>query len=276
MAQEMTKNRVCFIGAGNMTRAIIAGLINSGYGPEFIQATNPSRPKLDALEADFGVQVSHDNLSAARGADVIVLAVKPQLMEQVCQPLQDIDMSGKLLITIAAGIPAKRYADYLGQDVRLIRVMPNTPMQIGIGMSGAFAPDNISDEQKSVCGHLLASCGEVVWVDKEADLNLVIALAGSSPAYFFLFMDAMIEAGKSLGMDEEKARILVQQAALGAAQMVKQNPDLSPAELKSNVASKGGTTAEALATFEAGNLPALVKSAMQNCIKRAEEMARTF
>ncbi|NMH64696.1 pyrroline-5-carboxylate reductase [Shewanella salipaludis] len=272
----MTHHKVCFIGAGNMPRSIISGLVKSGYPATLIQASNPSTPKLEALAADFGIRVTQDNRAAAQEADVVVLSVKPQLMQAVCEELSDIDFSNKLVVTIAAGVTAARYGDYFKQPIKLIRTMPNTPTQIGVGMTGLYAADDVAAADRSLCERLMASGGEVVWVDKEADLNQVIALAGSSPAYFFLFMEAMMDAGMEMGMDEAKARQLVQQAALGAAQMLKQNPQLSPAELRHNVTSKGGTTAEAIATFERGDLRGLVKQAMSNCIKRAEDMAKTF
>ncbi|MCK7629623.1 pyrroline-5-carboxylate reductase [Shewanella sp. JNE10-2] len=272
----MEQQKICFIGAGNMTRSIISGLIHSGYPAKLIQATNPSQGKLDALQTDFGVLVSQDNLSSAQNADVIVLSVKPQLMQQVCEALQAIDMSKKLVITIAAGVKAQRYSDYLAQDITLIRAMPNTPMQIGVGMTGLYAPQAISTDQKAICDRLMSSGGEIVWVNEEAELDQVIALSGSSPAYFFLLMESMIDAGKQMGIDEYKARMLVQQAALGAAMMAKQNPELDLGQLRENVTSKGGTTAQAIATFEAANMRGLVKKAMENCINRAEEMAKTF
>ncbi|BDA59774.1 pyrroline-5-carboxylate reductase [Shewanella xiamenensis] len=272
----MSQQKICFIGAGNMTRSIISGLIRSGYPASQVQATNPSQGKLDALAHDFGVRVSQDNVSAAQDADVIVLSVKPQLMEQVCQALQDIDMSNKLIITIAAGIKAERYSQYLAQPITLVRTMPNTPMQIGVGMTGLYAPQPLSDAQKAITERLMSSGGEIVWVNEESEINQVIALAGSSPAYFFLLMESMIDAGKQMGMDEAKARSLVQQAALGAAMMAKQNPELTLGNLRENVTSKGGTTAQAIATFEAADLRGVVKNAMENCINRAEEMAKTF
>ncbi|WP_330148873.1 pyrroline-5-carboxylate reductase [Shewanella xiamenensis] len=272
----MSQQKICFIGAGNMTRSIISGLIRSGYPASQVQATNPSQGKLDALAHDFGVRVSQDNVSAAQDADVIVLSVKPQLMEQVCQALQDIDMSHKLIITIAAGIKAERYSQYLAQPITLVRTMPNTPMQIGVGMTGLYAPHPLSDAQKAITERLMSSGGEIVWVNEESEINQVIALAGSSPAYFFLLMESMIDAGKQMGMDEAKARSLVQQAALGAAMMAKQNPELTLGNLRENVTSRGGTTAQAIATFEAADLRGVVKKAMENCINRAEEMAKTF
>ncbi|MCL1078308.1 pyrroline-5-carboxylate reductase [Parashewanella spongiae] len=272
----MTSRKICFIGSGNMARSIISGLVNGGYPANLIESTNPSAGKLTALQSEFGISVSHDNHQAAQNADVIVLAVKPQLMQAVCEHLQNIDVSSKLIITIAAGIPAKRYSDYLNQPINLIRTMPNTPTQIGVGVTGVFAPANITEPQKQLCQTIMATGGDVVWVEKESDLNNVIALAGSSPAYFFMFMESMIQVGEELGMPAESVRLMVQQAALGAAEMVKQNPQLSAAELRQNVTSKGGTTAEAIATFEKGGLRDLIESSMKNCIKKAEDMEKLF
>ncbi|GIU33948.1 pyrroline-5-carboxylate reductase [Shewanella schlegeliana] len=272
----MTQKKVCFIGAGNMTRSIVSGLVKSGYAPELIEATNPSQPKLDAMQADFGIKVSNSNLDAAQTADVIVLGVKPHLMQLVGEELSGLDLADKLIITIAAGVTAKRYGDYFKQEIKLIRTMPNTPTQIGVGLTGLYAGEEISTEQKTIAETLMATGGEVVWVDKEDDLNQVIALAGSSPAYFFLFLESMVESAVKGGMPEVAAREMAQQAALGAALMAKQNPDVSLAQLRANVTSKGGTTAQAVETFEKGNLRGLVDSAMGNCIARAEEMAKQY
>ncbi|QIR15166.1 pyrroline-5-carboxylate reductase [Shewanella aestuarii] len=272
----MTQAKICFIGAGNMTRSIVSGIVKSGYPSHLVHATNPSQAKLDALKADFGIEVSNENTQAAAEADVIVLSVKPQLMQQVCEQMQHLDLSNKLIITIAAGITASRYSDYFNQPIKLIRTMPNTPTQLGVGMTGLYADASISAEHKAICQTLMQTGGKVLWVDKEEDLNQVIALAGSSPAYFFLFIEAMIESGIKMGMDAANARALAEQAALGAAQMVIENQDLSLATLRNNVTSKGGTTAQAIATFEQGDLRGLVDQAMNNCVDRAEEMAKLF
>ncbi|QYJ85221.1 pyrroline-5-carboxylate reductase [Shewanella mesophila] len=272
----MTQKKICFVGAGNMTRSITSGLVKSGYAPELIHATNPSEAKLIALHQELGIKVSHDNLKATEEADVVILAVKPQLMEQVCQQLSQLDLSQKLIVTIAAGVTAKRYHDFFKQPIKLIRTMPNTPTQVGYGMTGLYAEPSVSDADKALCEQIMKSGGEVVWVSKEDELNQVIALAGSSPAYFFLMMEAMIDSAKQDGVDESVARALVQQAALGAAQMVKHNAELSARQLRENVTSKGGTTAQALAAFEQADLRGIVRGAMHDCIARAEEMAKQF
>lgn len=272
----MVENKLCFIGAGNMTRCITSGLVKSGYTPSLIHATNPSIEKLNALKHDLNIKVSQDNLTAAKDADVIILSVKPHFMQAVCEQLSVLDLTHKLIITIAAGITATRYCDYFAQKIKLIRAMPNTPTQIGVGMTGLFADENISQQQKEIAEQLMLSGGEILWVDTEEELNQVIALAGSSPAYFFLFMEAMLGATKNSGIDALKARQLVQQAALGAAQMVIQNPELSVSQLRENVTSKGGTTAQAITAFESGNIRGLVKQAMNDCVTRAQDMAKQY
>ncbi|QYJ88961.1 pyrroline-5-carboxylate reductase [Shewanella halotolerans] len=272
----MTQKKICFIGAGNMTRSITSGLVKGGYAPELIHATNPSEAKLVALKNDLGIQVSHDNLQAADEADVIVLAVKPQLMQQVCEAMSGLNLKDKLIVTIAAGVTAERYHAFFKQPIQLIRTMPNTPTQIGLGMTGLYAEQGVSAQDRELCEQLMQTGGETVWVEKEEDLNQVIALAGSSPAYFFLMMEAMIDSAKQDGVDEQTAREMVQQAALGAASMVKQNPQLSPAQLRENVTSKGGTTAQALAAFERAGLREIVRTAMHDCMDRAQEMAKQF
>ncbi|QLE84685.1 MULTISPECIES: pyrroline-5-carboxylate reductase [Shewanella] len=272
----MIQKKICFIGAGNMTSSITSGLVKSGYNPQLIHATNPSQAKLDKLSQQLGIKTSNDNLPAAAEADVVVLCVKPHLMESVCQQLSQLDMTDKLVITIAAGVTANRYQDYFNQPIKLVRTMPNTPTQIGVGMTGLFADDKVSQSDKDYVEQLMASGGEVVWVNQEDELNQVIALAGSSPAYFFLMMEAMIDSAKQDGVDEQAARALVQQAAMGAAAMVKQNPQLSAAQLRENVTSKGGTTAQAVAAFEQADLRGIVRNAMHDCIARAEEMAKQY
>ncbi|MCL1126541.1 pyrroline-5-carboxylate reductase [Shewanella surugensis] len=272
----MSQKNICFIGAGNMTYGIVSGLINSGYSPQLISVTNPSRPKLDAMAADFGIHVFHDNVEAADLADIIVLSVKPQFMQVACEQLSSLDLSQKLIITIAAGIKAQRYPEYVKQPIKLIRTIPNTPTQIGMGFTGLFAEEGVSYDQKRTCEQLMTASGEILWFDKEQDLNDVLALSSSSPAYFFLFMEAMVESAVKNGIEENKARQMAQQAALGAAQMVKHHPEMSLEQLRLNVTSKGGVTAEAVDTFEKGNLRGLVDEAMSNCIARAEEIAEQF
>ncbi|MGN5150389.1 pyrroline-5-carboxylate reductase [Aeromonas enteropelogenes] len=274
----MQHKTIAFIGAGNMSRSIIAGLVKSGYPAEKITAANPSRPKLEALASDYGINVTQNNADAARHAEVIVLAVKPQLMADMLGALVGElgSLSDKLLISIAAGIKVARLGEMAGGHARIIRTMPNTPALLGLGMTGLYAPDTVGQEDRDFAEQMMQAVGKTLWVEQESGINGVIAAAGSAPAYFFLFMQAIAEEAEAMGFRPEQARLLVQQTALGAATMVEQNPALALATLREQVTSKGGTTAEAIKTFQQQGLMPLTAQAMQAAVARAAEMETLF
>ncbi|QJR80062.1 pyrroline-5-carboxylate reductase [Alteromonas pelagimontana] len=270
----MQQKKLAFIGAGNMSRSIISGLIQSGYSQENILASNPSTPKLDALKKDFGIHTSQSNDEACQFADAIVLAVKPQMMGEMCQALQNNNLSDKLFLSIAAGLPVARLQAMLGGDYPVVRIMPNTPSLLGKGMSGMYADDKVSAADKQYVDDVMGSVGETVWVEQEEGINGVIAAAGSSPAYFFLFLQAMQEEAMNMGFEKDIARKMVQQAMLGAAEMVCHNQNLELSELRAQVTSKGGTTAAACNTLIDEGLSDTVAKAMRAAVARAEEMAK--
>ncbi len=272
----MEQRTIAFIGAGNMAHAIIAGLVTSGYPAQRIIASAPSQANLASLHSQYAIQVTSDNLAAARQADVVVLAVKPQLMAEVCQPMQVIDWSNKLVISIAAGISVARLQQLLAAQPALVRVMPNTPSLVNQGMAGLFAAPEANQGDKHFTEQLMNSVGKTCWVREESAINSVIAAAGSAPAYFFLFMEAMQAEAIAQGFDKQTARLLVEQSALGAAQMVAENPQLELATLREQVTSKGGTTAQAITTFEQHQLAEIVAKAMQAAVRRAQEMEKLF
>ncbi|MFM4832768.1 pyrroline-5-carboxylate reductase [Aeromonas media] len=272
------KRTLAFIGAGNMSRSIIAGLIQAGYPAGRIIAANPSRPKLDELADQFGIRITQNNAEAAREADVIVLAVKPQLMAAMLEALvaELGSLAGKLLISIAAGIKVERLQEMAGGHSRIIRTMPNTPSLLGLGMTGLYAPTGIEQADRDFAEQMMQAVGKTLWVAQESGINGVIAAAGSAPAYFFLFMQGIAEEAEAMGFTPEQARLLVQQTALGAAAMVEQNPELSLQALREQVTSKGGTTAEAVKTFQEQGLKPLTSRAMQAAVTRAAEMETLF
>lgn len=272
------KRTLAFIGAGNMSRSIIAGLIQAGYPAGRIIAANPSRPKLDELADQFGIRITQNNAEAAREADVIVLAVKPQLMAAMLEALvaELGSLAGKLLISIAAGIKVERLQEMAGGHSRIIRTMPNTPSLLGLGMTGLYAPTGINQADRDFAEQMMQAVGKTLWVAQESGINGVIAAAGSAPAYFFLFMQGIAEEAEAMGFTPEQARLLVQQTALGAAAMVEQNPELSLQALREQVTSKGGTTAEAVKTFQEQGLKPLTSRAMQAAVTRAAEMETLF
>ncbi|MFM5856573.1 pyrroline-5-carboxylate reductase [Aeromonas rivipollensis] len=272
------KRTIAFIGAGNMSRSIIAGLIQAGYPAGRITAANPSRPKLDALADQFGIRITQNNAEAAREAEVIVLAVKPQLMAAMLEALvvELGSLEGKLLVSIAAGIKVERLQEMAGGHGRIIRTMPNTPSLLGLGMTGLYAPSGIEQADRDFAEQMMQAVGKTLWVAQESGINGVIAAAGSAPAYFFLFMQGIAEEAEAMGFTPEQARLLVQQTALGAAAMVEQNPELSLQTLREQVTSKGGTTAEAVRTFQEQGLKPLTARAMQAAVTRAAEMEILF
>lgn len=274
----MQQKKITFIGAGNMASSIISGLVKDGYPSQLICAAEPNQAATQKLVDTFSIIGSQDNNQSAQWAEVIVLAVKPQIMADVCEALiaGGVDFSNKLVISIAAGVSVARLQAILGADTAIIRTMPNTPALLQKGMTGLFASTQVSEQDKTFSGELLASVGETVWVDEESQINAVIAASGSAPAYFFLFMEAMQNKAIDMGFSEQEARLLVLQSALGSAEMVKQNPDLDLATLRENVTSKGGTTAEAVRTFNDLELSQIVAKAMQAASDRGEEMEKLF
>lgn len=274
----MIHKKITFIGAGNMAGSIISGLVKDGYPTELICASDPASENTQKLNHLYNIKQSQDNKESADWAEVIVLAVKPQIMGVVCQSLaeQKIDFSNKLVISIAAGISVQRLHSLLGENTPVIRTMPNTPALLQKGMTGLFASPQVTAEGKQFAGDLMNAVGETVWVIDESMINAIIAASGSAPAYFFLFMEAMQNKAMEMGLNEQQARLLVQQSALGSSEMVKQNPDLSIAKLRENVTSKGGTTAEALRTFYELDLNETVAKAMQAAADRGAEMEKLF
>ncbi|MGK2946755.1 MAG: pyrroline-5-carboxylate reductase [Candidatus Malihini olakiniferum] len=273
----MQHRKLTFIGAGNMSQAIIAGLVNGGYPGDLICVCAPSATRRNALAQRYGVMSSDDNVAAAQGADVVILAVKPQLIASICKPLRGVlNVPGKLVLSVAAGVSVPRFYELLGEPLTLIRIMPNTPSLVGKGMSGLYAPANVSAEERTFSTKLMQGVGKICWVDEESSINNFIAAAGSAPAYFFLFMEAMQQEAIRQGFTQKSARQLVQQAALGAAVLAEASPETPLATLRENVASKGGTTAEALRVFNERKLTQTVADVMQAVVRRAQEMEKLF
>lgn len=272
----MQYKKLAFIGTGNMAYAIIQGLLKSGYPANQIIACNKSNIERRVELQAVGIATNFTNREAVEQADVVVLAVKPQMMAEVCAEFAEVDFREKWLISVAAGISVARLESLLPSAQQIIRTMPNTPALIGEGMTGLFAKKSVDSTACEFAQNLMSAVGRYFWVDSEEKLNHIIALTGSSPAYFFRFMEAMQQAAVKMGFSEQEARFLVQSAALGSARLVEANPETSLARLRENVTSKGGTTAKALEVFEQHNLAQTVEQAMQAAIARAEEMEKSL
>jgi pyrroline-5-carboxylate reductase len=268
----MAQPNIAFIGAGNMAKAIIGGLLAEGFTRTQLSAAGPRLETLTKVADEYGIAVATDNAATAARADVIVLAVKPQMLKQVALGLQDSLGHKPLIISLAAGITTASIAQWLGAEHAIIRCMPNTPAQLRAGASGLFANAAVSDAQKSSANAILGAVGIVQWLDDESLLNPVTAVSGSGPAYFFLLMEAMIDAGVELGLTRECAAELTLQTALGAAMLAK-NSELDVAELRRRVTSPNGTTEQAILSFERDNLRVSVANAMTACANRAVELS---
>jgi pyrroline-5-carboxylate reductase len=266
---------IAFIGAGNMAASIIGGLVAKQFQCASIIASDPSAAALERLQATIpSLEITTDNNEAINRADVVVLAVKPQVMKTVAESIKPVIQSRQpLVISIAAGIEIGHLAKWLGDEVAIIRCMPNTPALVQRGATGLFANQHVSEQQKKIADNILSAIGISLWVDSEAQLDAVTAVSGSGPAYFFLVMEAMQAAGKKLGLSTEVANQLTLQTALGAAEMAIAS-DVDAAELRRRVTSPGGTTEQAIKTFEEGGLRELFDKALNAAHHRSEELAR--
>ncbi len=268
-----TPQTLAFIGAGNMAGSIMHGLIASGWPAARIIASEPTNDKLDSLSKTLGIQTTNNNAEAIAKADVVIVAVKPQVMQSVLEPLAaDFQRHQPLLISVAAGITEQALNRWVGGNIAIVRCMPNTPSLMQQGACGLYGNGQVSTEQKALTEQIMNTVGLSLWVDTEGGIDDVTALSGSGPAYFFLMMEAMIEAGMKLGVSRDIATQLVIQTALGAATMAKHS-DVDVAELRRRVTSPGGTTEQALLAFENGGLRDLVETAMQACKAQAETLA---
>jgi pyrroline-5-carboxylate reductase len=264
---------ICFIGAGNMSLSLMGGLLASGYPKDKILATDPSADRRQEVTQSLGISCLESNTEAAAQADIILLAVKPQQLEPVCKELANtVKTKGTLVISIAAGVRTDDIAFWLGGEAAIVRTMPNTPALIRSGATGLFATSAVSDSQKDQAENILRAAGLTVWVPQESDLDIVTAISGSGPAYYFLFMEAMQAAGQKLGLDESTARLLTIQTAFGAAKMALESPD-DCATLRKKVTSPNGTTEKAIQTFEQHDLRAIIEEAMTAAKDRAISLA---
>ncbi|MEQ8858310.1 MAG: pyrroline-5-carboxylate reductase [Pseudomonadales bacterium] len=263
---------IAFIGAGNMARSLISGLLAAGADAARLRAADPDAGQRQTLDK-LGVATFSDNDRAIRGADLVVLAVKPQVLGSVLKPLRL--ESTQLIVSIAAGVPLAALSRWTGKDLAIVRCMPNTPALLGAGITGMFASPTVTVAQRDGADAVLATAGRTLWVAEEAHLDSVTAVSGSGPAYFFYLMEAMIEAGVGLGLDRESATTLVLETAYGAARMAREGAQ-SPGALRVNVTSPGGTTERALSILDAAGVRDTLERAVSGAAQRARELAEEF
>jgi len=268
--------RITFLGGGHMATSLVGGLRAQGIAPANITVADPLPAQTEKLHRQFGVRVTQDNVEAVHDADVIVLSVKPQEMAGVAHGIAgEVRARRRLVISIAAGIRLQDLARWLGPETPLVRTMPNRPALIGAGITALYAAEGVGADDRRTVEQVMAACGSTVWVTAEEQLDVVTAVSGSGPAYFFLLVEALESAGIELGLAPETARRLAVETARGAGRMAAESSE-SPAELRAQVTSRGGTTAAALEVLEAAGVRAIFAEAVAAATRRSAELARQF
>lgn len=263
--------KIAFIGGGNMATSLIGGLVGNEFISSEIWVSDPSQEKLNALANKFAVNITTSNDQAIAAANIVVLAVKPQILPEVCRSF-GVSLEGKLCISIAAGINCALLNQILGEQIAVVRAMPNTPSLLQRGATGLYANAYVTEAQRKQAHVILDAVGYVAWVEQETLIDAVTATSGSGPAYFFLLMEAMIDAAIELGLESETATQLVLQTAAGAAAMAQQS-SVDVAELRQRVTSKGGTTEQAILSFENNQFRRIVAEALQAACSRSQQLA---
>jgi len=268
----LTSDTIAFIGGGNMARSLITGLLGAGTDPLHIVASDPMAAQRELL-AELGIRTTDDNGTAITDAGAVVLAVKPQVLGSVLKALPV--GSGQLLVSIAAGVPIAAITAWTRPGQPVVRCMPNTPALLGAGITALFANDAVDQAGLDRAEAILSAAGRTLWVNEEAKLDAVTAVSGSGPAYFFYLMEAMIEAGIDQGLDAETATVLTLETAYGAALMARERTS-TPAELRANVTSPGGTTAAAITALDNAETAAIIRRALNAARDRAQALATEF
>lgn len=263
--------KITFIGGGNMARALIGGLTRTGISAENITVSDPTAAQRNAAKSDFGVHVSADNAVAVADSRVVVLAVKPQIMDEVLASIRPAVPADCLIISVAAGVTLGALARGLGEGRPLVRAMPNTPALYGAGISGLAASPSVSEPDRALAESLLGAAGQTVWVDDEALMDAVTAVSGSGPAYFFALTEHLAAAGEKAGLPAVTAARLARATAIGAGVMLDRS-ELDAGELRDRVTSPGGTTEAALQSLLADDFDKILERAVDAAVERGRRL----
>ncbi|MHB8536033.1 MAG: pyrroline-5-carboxylate reductase [Sulfuricaulis sp.] len=267
---------VGFIGAGNMARSLAGGLLKNGWNTTQIILADPEPAQRQAIQTVLDVKSFADNGEVAARADVLVLAIKPQVFADVARALAHTVQKRKpLIVSIAAGVRIEDIERWLGGDLPIVRAMPNTAALIGSGASGMYANTRVNQVMRNQAESILRAVGVTVWLNDEELMDVVTALSGSGPAYFFLVMEILEEAAIDAGLDPGQARLLTLETAFGAAKMALEGHE-EPRQLRHRVTSPGGTTESAIKVLEEGGIRHQFKNAIRSAVNRAREIADLF
>ena len=262
---------ISFIGAGNIATCLINGLVRQGYAPSSLHASDPGEQAIGALLVLHPEINAHTgNVDAAMGRDVVVVCVKPGIVRGVCEEIAPV-VADAQVISVAAGVPLRSVSTWLGAGVAVTRCMPNTPIQIGQGMSVLCANDLVSDAQREAADKIFSSVGDTMWLESDRLMDLATAVSGSGPAYLFRIMEALIRGACQLGLPENAARRLITQTTLGSAALAARKDDL--AALRKSVTSKGGTTERGLLALQEADIDSVFLRVLQNAYDKARELS---
>ncbi|MED7787466.1 pyrroline-5-carboxylate reductase [Francisella sp. 19X1-34] len=267
--------KICFIGGGNMASAMIAGMVSHGYNASDIIVFDRNDKKRENLAQKYSISASKSLVETAKQADILILAIKPQGMVDLIKEIRDLVTAKQIIVTVAAGIETNAYEKLFNKEIAFVRAIPNTPSSLGYGATGVYFNDNIDNSHKELVIDIMKTMGVVTVVEDESEIDIIAAVASSGPAYYFQFMEHMINAAISRGLEKKQAEELVAQTCLGAAQMALNN-DEDIATLRKNVTSKNGITFEALKVFEENDLGCIVDKAIKANINRAKELTKEF
>lgn len=267
---------IAIIGGGNMGASLAGGLIADGYPADKIWMTDISEERLTTLQQRFNVNTTTDNKDAIKSAEIIILCTKPQVLHKITAEFAPLIQTQKpLVISIAAGIRESSLQQWLGGNIAIVRAMPNTPALIGCGATALFANAFVTPEQSNTAESILRAVGLIVWLQDEKLMDVVTGLSGSGPAYFFLIMDVMQQAGEQMGLTKDVSRLLTLQTAFGAARMALESSE-TLTELRKQVTSPGGTTEQGIRIMEEANIQRILADTVKAAKIRSEELARMF
>jgi len=269
----MNTHTLTFIGAGNLASSLIVGLVNTGYPARNLWVSDPDADKRESLTQRFGIHNTADNNEAVGHADVVILAVKPQVIKAVCLPLAPtLQASSPLVISVAAGVPTRHLQRWLGESLPMVRCLPNIPALVQCAATALYATASTTQPKKDLAESILRAVGITLWVDDESQLDIVTALSGSGPAYLLLIMEALQAGAERLGLPAEVANLLTLQTALGTSKLALEST-LSLAALRAQVTSPGGTTEKALSVLEKAKLSQTLQDALEAATQRAKALA---
>ncbi len=272
MPSPVFKRRIAFVGGGQMAEALIGGLLSTNLcGASQLRATDPRLDRRDHLKMKYGIQVDQPNRETVGWGDIVVLAVKPQVLDEV---LNDIgcELAKVLIVSVVAGAPIRRIVDFIGERTRIVRAMPNTPAMVHEGMTALAVGSGVPEGEVALVQQIFGAVGRVILVEEQL-MDAVTGLSGSGPAYVFLAIEALTDGGVKMGLPRKTAELLATQTVLGAARMVLETGQ-HPARLKDQVSSPGGTTIAGLHQLERGGLRPTLIEAVEAATKRSQELGR--